>query len=109
MRLLTQPQGTLEAVLAGLEAAASLDFRVGGEPDAETRKNVIDAFVEIVEKLELCDHLDVHWRRGVDLLTRACEDYSVDSRGDVGSWVRDWLFGAYFIFPLRLNILNRLK
>ncbi|RHZ33210.1 hypothetical protein DYB31_005102 [Aphanomyces astaci] len=68
--------------------AAVASYHTPDEQDAESRVAAIQALVDIVTKN--------HHEMTVDMLTRvlesllkcADEDYSMDERGDVGSWVR---------------------
>ncbi|CAN0488642.1 unnamed protein product, partial [Laminaria digitata] len=71
----------------------------GGEPDAETRRNAVRSLADLCEEVgvgrygggdgggcqrERCQHVE-----GVlGTFSGAAEDYSVDKRGDVGSWCR---------------------
>jgi hypothetical protein len=59
--------------------------------DIETRRNALNSLVDILEKMELSRSVDLFTnclRFGIKILNDACDDYSVDSRGDVGSWIR---------------------
>lgn len=97
-KLLRQPQGRVGAVFACLGEVADTAWRVAGEPDVETRRNAVESIVELGDKLTLVGVLSpasggrsadcVSVADVVDLLLRACEDYSVDKRGDTGSWCR---------------------
>jgi hypothetical protein len=89
VKLATQPAGTLKEVLNELQRASGSDRLIAGEADAETRRNAVDAATELVERLIGSfalgqEELDI----GLDLLFKACDDYSVDKRGDTGSWSR---------------------
>jgi len=89
VKLATQPAGTLKEVLHELRRASSSDRLIAGEADAETRRNAVDAATELVERLVGSfalgqEELDI----SLDLLFKACDDYSVDKRGDTGSWSR---------------------
>lgn len=89
VRLLTLPEGRLDEILDALLESSSPTKLIAGEPDAETRKNVIESVIEIIEKLELSPRLNKkHINKCFDILIRACNDYSVDKRGDTGSWSR---------------------
>jgi hypothetical protein len=56
--------------------------------DAETRRQAIKSLVSVVksltiEKIDVAQFIDV-----IEVLYKAVNDYAVDRRGDVGSWVR---------------------
>ena len=84
--------------------------RVAGDADAddaESRVNAVKSLARVVEELqgaltagaephpsdllELQEHLQ---SRAVPSLLRCLEDYTIDNRGDVGSWVREAAMGA---------------
>jgi hypothetical protein len=89
VRLLTLPEGRLDEILDACLESSCPSKLIAGEPDAETRKNVIESVIEIIEKLELNPRLNKkHINQSLDILIRACNDYSVDKRGDTGSWSR---------------------
>jgi len=95
--------------------ATQTDFRVGDEPDAETRRNAITALVEVYCEVgpmiqeeeggeegqegdgETIKQVTVRPKFGFsaekttlvfETLMTATKDYSMDKRGDVGSWSR---------------------
>ncbi len=57
--------------------------------DAETRKQAIKSVGQVIQSigLEGIDPKSLH--QIVETLFKAIEDYAVDRRGDVGSWVRE--------------------
>lgn len=99
-------QGRLTAILSALEDSAHVGALVAGDPDAETRRNAVNALIEIGNRLlllhsrdsktscgpeSLCDpqlNATLALRRVLVVLQRSCEDYSIDKRGDIGSWIR---------------------
>jgi hypothetical protein len=91
-KLVTQPAGRLKEVFDSLGAVASPSWRIAGEADVETRRNAVESIVELGEKLvvtgALSDDSGVAAAHVIALLLSACEDYSVDKRGDTGSWCR---------------------
>ena len=89
-RLLVLPAGRLDAILQVLRVQSHHSCRIAGEPDPDTRKHCIEAMTEIIEKLAVFPAaLTVEQvARVLTVLLTACEDYSVDARGDVGSWIR---------------------
>lgn len=57
--------------------------------DAETRREAIKSLVNVVRTLGIA-HLEPSQVRAVlEVFYKALEDYAVDRRGDVGSWVRE--------------------
>lgn len=69
----------------------------GGEPDAELRKYLVQSACRVTEAAEASMDLSIdepgavtrpHVSQLVKLFTLACTDYSVDKRGDTGSWSR---------------------
>ena len=99
-KLLAPDSMSLESVLHVLARAAHPKAKVDGEGDAETRRNATSALVRIVSTvvrsgdshhgsdypLEAPTSLQVS--KVVKALYWGMEDYNVDRRGDVGSWVR---------------------
>lgn len=88
-KLLVLPVGRLDLVYDCLFNATKPDKKIGGEVDAETRKNCIESLVEVAEKV-CCEEqfTSAHLLRTFDMLFRACGDYNIDKRGDTGSWSR---------------------
>lgn len=79
----------IDGVLECLEASAATTRLMAGEYDAETSRNCVEAIVEMAEKACESPNWSVNdFRRVITLLTRSCENYSIDKRGDVGSWTR---------------------
>jgi hypothetical protein len=89
-KLALQPEGSIDQIIDQLAAVSLPEHRIGGEPDAETRRNALEALVELTERLGVGDAALTVDHVGVVLRTllRACADYSTDKRGDVGSWCR---------------------
>ena len=60
--------------------------------DAETRRNALEALVEVAEKMARYSEdvvTPTMFQNIFQGMMNALEDYSVDNRGDVGSWVRE--------------------
>ena len=60
--------------------------------DAETRRNALEALIEISEKMDRFSESAMSadlYRIILRGMLDALEDYSIDNRGDVGSWVRE--------------------
>ena len=73
-----------------LKTAANPNHLVAGEADAETRRNAVTAMLELTERLlpsttELFPDIVQYC---IDTIMVAANDYSVDKRGDIGSWSR---------------------
>ena len=88
-KLLTTPDGQLDLVFDALHTALRPDKKIAGEIDAETRRNCVEAVSEISEKT-FCSPLfqKRHFLKSLEILFRACNDYTIDKRGDTGSWSR---------------------
>jgi hypothetical protein len=84
----------VERTLSQLIHAAVVSLHASDEQDAESRVAAIQALVEMCQRHHHHPHEDPRMMmmissRVVDaLLTCADEDYGMDERGDVGSWVR---------------------
>ena len=117
-KLLSKPEGRLRDVFECLANVMSPDHRIAGEADAETRRNAVESISELGEKLVAAGCFSKNGNRAymhgiqflphsesdkmpidtdtstvslgyvLSLLKRACEDYSIDKRGDTGSWSR---------------------
>ena len=88
-RLLCAPTGQLDKVFNALSKMAEKDRKIGGDADAETRRNAVAGVVEILEKLCMTEYFTVPLlTRSFTILKLATQDYSVDKRGDTGSWSR---------------------
>lgn len=90
-KLILSPEGRFTAVLEELENATKTSRLVGGEPDIETRRNALCSLIEIVEKMR--PYIGNIIRSTVyswifRILFDASDDYTVDKRGDTGSWCR---------------------
>eukprot|EP00003_Mantamonas_plastica_P033875 TRINITY_DN997_c0_g1_i3.p1 TRINITY_DN997_c0_g1~~TRINITY_DN997_c0_g1_i3.p1 ORF type:complete len:547 (-),score=176.90 TRINITY_DN997_c0_g1_i3:804-2273(-) len=76
----------LSALVKATEIQENPDDR-----DAETRRNAINAIVKLCELTNMGNSNTS--QQNVDIvfqvLMRSCQDYSVDKRGDIGSWVRE--------------------
>lgn len=90
-RLATLPleDNRIDTVLDVLEDYASAEKRIMGDHDAETSRNAVEAVIELAERLcESPRFTTAHFLRCFTILERAGRDYSVDKRGDTGSWSR---------------------
>ena len=88
-RLLVSPPGRLMEVLSCLESAGSPSSVVSGEHDADTCCNAVCSIMEIAGKLLGSRHFSIEYMSKVfGVVCSACADYSVDKRGDTGSWSR---------------------
>jgi len=90
-KLILSPLTRFSEILEALAEACCKNRLICGEPDIETRRNALDAIVEIVEKLRpfiggVIQHSIYPWI--FNILFTACEDYTIDKRGDTGSWCR---------------------
>lgn len=56
--------------------------------DAETRKQAVKSIVSVVQKLGIKSISEQQRKDILEALYRGFEDYAIDKRGDVGSWVR---------------------
>ncbi len=89
LRVAVQPEGTFDLVVDCLDASSSTSKRIMGEYDAATCKNSVEALVELAERVCESDHFSAsRLERVFQVLARACADYSIDKRGDTGSWTR---------------------
>lgn len=100
--ILADPPNMLDDVLDLLAKVIDPKFAIAGEPDADTRRNAVNAVGELGERFSLAvfkrggifsdDAEQNIWLRRADIciqiLFQACNDYSVDKRGDTGSWSR---------------------
>ena len=90
-KLILQSKEVFFGVFEALEDYARQDKLITGEPDIETRRNALEAIVEITERVRpyvgrvLPPSI---YSRVFSILFAACEDYSIDKRGDTGSWCR---------------------
>ena len=73
-----------------LQQCGSSAHRIAGEYDADTCRHCIAALDEIVERLSPYSRsfTTAHVNRCFAIFLQASEDYSVDKRGDTGSWSR---------------------
>jgi hypothetical protein len=78
-----------EIILNILDDYSNNTKLINGEYDAETCKYAIESLVELTERL-IASYLfeERYLRRAFSILWKGCEDYSIDKRGDTGSWVR---------------------
>lgn len=97
----SEPPEVFDQVLDVLSIVIDPEHKIAGEPDADTRRNAVYAVSELGERLSLAifkqgglksDEIDLPWLQRaefcVKILLKACNDYSVDKRGDTGSWSR---------------------
>ena len=89
LKLATLPGGRLTEILQVLAVASSPEKLIAGEPDAETRRNAVLSTVELVERFAGAPALSNEVLDATfQILFNACQDHSVDKRGDTGSWSR---------------------
>jgi hypothetical protein len=103
-KLLAPNEHVLVSVLDCLCDASRRTSLVGGEGDAETRRNAITSLVNVCKTVGMCHALNENAggaetapvtpltkhqaTRVFDTLLDAMDDYNTDRRGDVGSWSR---------------------
>ena len=100
-KLLAPSHAVLDSVLDCLRIALAKESLVGGEGDAETRRNSIISLVNVcktvgIETFEKINHATspicpltrCQTKRVFESLLSAMDDYNTDRRGDVGSWSR---------------------
>lgn len=99
-KLLAPSCQVLDSVLECLCNASKKEGLVGGEGDAETRRNAIISLVQVCTTVGIKDMPSTETASPIYRLTRkqtakvfysllaAMEDYNTDRRGDVGSWSR---------------------
>jgi len=100
-KLLAPTHEVLDSVLECLCYALAKESLVGGEGDAETRRNSIISLVNVCKTVgfernenmdtnpsSICPLTRCQAKKVFDSLLLAMEDYSTDRRGDVGSWSR---------------------
>ena len=91
VKLIILPEGRVNDVLNCLSDAARSDRLFAGEIDVETRKNSLLSVTELYSQLAPYIGREVNTSfvdDVVECLVRACDDYTVDNRGDTGSWCR---------------------
>ena len=120
-RLLAPNHEVLDSVLECLCDSSAKESLVGGEGDAETRRNSINSLVSvcITVGLERCENIKMNaspicpltrcqTKRVFDSLLLAMEDYNTDRRGDVGSWSRiAAMTGLEALIYLAINSSNQ--
>ncbi|KAF0701134.1 Aste57867_8357 [Aphanomyces stellatus] len=81
-------QGHIDVCVNLMVTAAVLSLHTADEQDAESRVAAIQSLVDLSTKLK--PHISTEFLSRIleALLQCANEDYGVDERGDVGSWVR---------------------
>lgn len=95
-KLLAPSFGVLQSVLCCLCNASNPDSKVGGEGDAETRRNATISLSKICitvgagsyTHLETVVMSQEQVAQVFEALLLAMKDYNTDRRGDVGSWSR---------------------
>ncbi len=99
-KLLAPSLDTLESVIDCLCRSSNPNSKVGGEGDAETRKNSIESLFRVCETVGIgispeanCNYPTVALnpdlvKKVFGALLDAMKDYNTDRRGDVGSWSR---------------------
>jgi hypothetical protein len=98
-KLLAPNRSVLAGIIDCLRKAARYDSLVGGESDAESRRNSLQSLSSIASEVGIVDvsrqseNPQVSLGRNLldtvfDCFFLGLEDYSIDRRGDVGSWSR---------------------
>lgn len=99
-KLVAPNEVVLDRVLECLFRACHQDARVGGEPDAETRRNAVISLRNVCSTVGIsssngnisCSPIKGmskrHIARVFNVFLAALDDYGLDNRGDVGSWSR---------------------
>lgn len=64
-------------------------FKPKENDDAETRREAIKSLVSVVRTLGIANIDHALLVAIVEVLYKALDDYALDRRGDVGSWVRE--------------------
>jgi hypothetical protein len=82
-------QTNLDIIFSILEEYSSNTKLINGEYDAETCQHAIESTVELTERL-ISSYLfnEKYLMRGFKIVFKGAEDYSIDKRGDTGSWAR---------------------
>jgi hypothetical protein len=100
VKLLAPSKIILDSVIECLCYASHHTTLVGGQSDAETRRNAIESLYRVSETVGIGSSPDCHLdyptvalcadqvKRIFMALFDALEDYNMDRRGDVGSWSR---------------------
>ena len=99
-KLLAPSLDVLESIIDCLCRSSNPNTRVGGEGDAETRKNSIESLFRVCETVGIGTSPDMNCvyptvalntvlvKKVFQALLDAMKDYNTDRRGDVGSWSR---------------------
>jgi hypothetical protein len=89
-KLLPHDGEVLQAVIDALIAASAPQALVGGEGDAETRRNSIEALVSVASTVGIGKNglREEQVKMVMASLLAAVADYGIDKRGDTGSWCR---------------------
>jgi len=100
-KLLAPSHVVLDSVIDCLCRSSAKESLVGGEGDAETRRNAITSLVNVCKTVGFgrCENINSNTspffpltrcqtKRVFGSLLSAMEDYNTDRRGDVGSWSR---------------------
>eukprot|EP01087_Luapelamoeba_hula_P025269 TRINITY_DN9952_c0_g1_i1.p1 TRINITY_DN9952_c0_g1~~TRINITY_DN9952_c0_g1_i1.p1 ORF type:complete len:1366 (-),score=225.40 TRINITY_DN9952_c0_g1_i1:17-4012(-) len=69
--------------------------------DPESRRNATQALEQLADTFD-DNNVLVHGRKIYEALLKASDDYSIDNRGDVGSWVRNAALAALYKWTLRI-------
>jgi hypothetical protein len=100
VRLIAPSRQVLDSILNCLCQAARFDSIIGGEGDAETRRNAHIAITRIIKTVGIHEAQEIvsifpsvsvdggHVQLAISSFLLGLEDYTSDRRGDVGSWSR---------------------
>lgn len=79
-------------ILSCLDCAMKSKRKIAGEDDIETRRNIVISAGKLAERIASytlpISNVQEAIETALRILFAACEDYSVDKRGDTGSWCR---------------------
>lgn len=88
-RLALLPVGRFDKIISTIDEFSNSNKKIGGDYDAESCRNAVLACVELTEKLIFSEYYSPdNLTQCLKILLKSCENYSIDKRGDTGSWSR---------------------
>lgn len=79
----------LDEILDALITSSKMESR-SDRRDAETRRNSVKSIIEIVQEIGFgCEQVSARRDKIFSSFLTCANDYAIDNRGDVGSWVRE--------------------